>query len=144
MQGISGSSFGETYSFREYGSHAIIEMSARNGTLSNTLAGNWAFFNAARSSQADNIIIMMDRAPSAFTVTAEYELFHSALSLLSSNGKNVFVVSASGLDTTSTLIDGVNYINLGGLFNADGEINSAFRVLRIRLDGSNARFELQQ
>lgn len=144
IAGVSGSRFGGTYSFREYGNHAIIEMSARNGSLSNTLAGNWAFFNAARNSQADNIIIMMDRAPSAFTVTVEYELFHSALSLLSSNGKNVFVISASGLDTSSTLIDGVSYINLGGLFNANGEVNDAFRVLRLRLDGSNARFELQQ
>ena len=140
---VSGSRVGGTYSFREYGNYAIIEMSARNGTPSNTLAGNWAFFNAARNSQANTIIILLDRAPRNFSVTAEYELFHAALTTLSESGKNVFVVSASGLDTTNVLIDGVNYINLGGLFDADGEVNDAFRTLRIRLEGNNARFELQ-
>jgi len=143
IENVSGSRFGGEYSFREYGNYAIIEMSARNGTLSNTQASNWAFFNAARASQANNIIIMLDRAPSNFSITAEYELFHSALTQLRVAGKNVFVVSASGMDSASTLIDGINYINLGALFDASGEQSVEFRTLRIRLDGANARFELQ-
>ena len=147
IENISGTRFGGTYSFREYGSgsgsYAIIEMSARNGTLSNTQASNWAFWNAARTSQASTIIIMLDRMPSNFSIAAEYELFHLALTQLREVGKNVFVVSSSGMYSSSSFIDGINYINLGGLFDTNGDRNDAFRTLRIRLDGTNARFELQ-
>jgi len=140
---VEGIRLSAAYNFRDQGNHAIIEMSARNGSLSGTHAGNWAFFESAKNSQARHIIIMLDRRPDTFTILEEYELFHQALTELREHGKTVFVVSYGGLTSSSTVIDGVNYINLGALFNLNGEVNREFRVLRIRINGDRVAFELQ-
>ena len=141
---VEGIRFSGTYSFREHGNYAIIEMSARNGSLSGTHPGNWAFFDAARTSDARHIIIMLDRRPDTFSLAEEYELFHRALVELRGYGKTVFVITAAGLSSSSAVIDGINYINLGALFNLNGDINNEFRVLRIRIDGDRVAFELQE
>jgi len=141
---VEGARFSGNYSFREHGNYAIIEMSARNGSLATTQAGNWAFFEAARDSAARHIIIMLDRRPDTFTIAEEYELFHKALMELREHGKTIFVVSADGLISSSTVIDGVNYINLGSLFNLNGDLNREFRILRIRINGNSIAFELQE
>ncbi|MCL2564603.1 MAG: phosphodiester glycosidase family protein [Defluviitaleaceae bacterium] len=141
---VEGIRFSGNYHFRSHGNYAIIEMSARTGSLAGTSPGNWAFFNEAANSDARHIIILLDRRPDTFNMTAEYELFHQALrELREDHGKTVFVVTASGLSSSSTVIDGINYINLGALFNLNGEINNEFRILRIRIDGNRIAFELQ-
>jgi len=118
-------------------------MSGRRGSLSATYAGNWNFYNEAKNSTATHIIIMTDRNPENYSTQKESEMFRAALSELRKAGKNVFVISTSGFNTTSKVMDGVNYINLGALFNMNSSVNKDFRVLRIRINGEDIKYELQ-
>ena len=144
MESVEGIKRGDGYKFTQTGNYALIEMSGKRGSLSATYAGNWNFFNEAKNSTASHIIIMTDRNPENYSTQKESEMFRLALSELRKAGKNVFVISTSGFNTTSKVIDGVNYINLGALFNMNSSVNKDFRVLRIRINGGNIAYELQQ
>ena len=143
VEGIEGIKRGDGYKFTQNGNYALIEMSGRRGSLSATYAGNWNFYNEAKNSTATHIIIMTDRNPENYSTQKESEMFRAALSELRKAGKNVFVISTSGFNTTSKVMDGVNYINLGALFNMNSSVNKDFRVLRIRINGEDIKYELQ-
>ena len=143
IESIAGIKRGDGYKFTQTGTYALIEMSGRRGSLSATWAGNWNFFNEAKASTASHIIIMTDRNPENYSTQKESEMFRLAVSELRKAGKNVFVISTSGFDTTSKVMDGVNYINLGALFNMNSSVNKDFRVLRIRINGGDIKYELQ-
>ena len=140
---VSGIKRGDSYKFTQAGSYAIIEMSGRRGSLSSTSVSNWKFVNEAKKSTATHIIIMTDKNPENYSTQKEAEMFRLALIELRKAGKNVFVISTSGFNTTSKVMDGVNYINLGALFNMNSSVNTDFRVLRIRINGGDIAYELQ-
>lgn len=131
------------YRFTTYNNVALVNLDASKGTLTTTSVYNWSFVNEVKNSNADHIIIQMDRQPSSLSSDAERKVFEEALEELVLYGKNVFVVSTEGLNNTSTIINGVNYINLSGLFSHDGNVNNNFSILRFRVTGDNIQFEIQ-
>lgn len=131
------------YRFTTFNNVAFVNLDASKGTLTTTSVYNWSFVNEAKNSSADHIVIQMNRLPSALHSEAERKAFEEALEDIVSAGKNVFVVTTEGLNNTNTLINGVNYINLGGLFNHEGNVNNNFSVLRFRVTGDNIQFEIQ-
>jgi exopolysaccharide biosynthesis protein len=137
--------WGVNYAMHSYQNVSILQMSARNGGLINTNISQWGRFKEdIIQSGNQNVIIMIDRSPLNFTVPQERDLFIAALEDLSKMGKNIFVVSTEGSGTTSTLKNGVRYINMGGLFRNDGTVNNDFGVLRFRVDGDTIRYDIQR
>lgn len=120
----------------------FITMSAKNGTLYNTDKFQWQrFINDGILTPTKTIVYMLDKAPSEFTDPKELELFKKALSDVSSNGKNVFVVSSNSLAYSSILEDGVNYITLPDLWQDDGYVNESFKIFRIKVSDDELYFE---
>lgn len=128
------------YRFNHFDNVAVVKLNAQSGRLTPT---DWIFISESKNSTAEHIIIVMDRNPSNLTFTKEYELFREGVESIVEAGKNVFVVSTDGLRTSQTVINQVNYINIGGLFNQDGSVNEDFSILRFRINGNDIRFDLQ-
>ena len=85
----------------------------------------------------------MDVTPSNFSDTLEGDLFKSALNTIKNTGKNVYVVSASGGSSWSTVKDGIRYINLPSLWNSDGSINTAYSILTIKADANGMCYDIK-
>jgi len=74
----------------------------------------WGQFLAdIRSTNPSHVVILMDDDPlRGFRHSVEFDLFHEALGRLRDEGRNVFVVSATGVATAVSVRDGIRYINL--------------------------------
>lgn len=96
-----------------------------------------------QNSDKKNVVILIDKSPLDFDVPQEFDLFNDELSKLRAGGKDIFVVSTEGEETTSTINNGIRYINLGKLYT-DGGLNPDFRILRFRVSGGEVHFELQK
>ena len=128
------------YKFNHFDNVAVVRMNAPNGRLTPT---DWIFINESLSSTAEHIILVLDKMPSNFTFSKEYELFRNGCEELVRANKNVFVVTTEGFKNSQTVINGVNYINIGGLFNADDSVNTDFSILRFRINGRDIKFDIQ-
>lgn len=94
------------------GFHAF-NMTAADGGLASTNAAQWQVLQyIANQSHTAPLLILLDTPPHAFAQSMEYELFHLALRSAAANGRDVFVVSASGNHTMVRLRDGVRYITI--------------------------------
>lgn len=142
--GVNVYQWNESY-FSHYDENVcIIQMSASKGTITQTNPWQWGRFpNDIKSSGKNSVIIMMDKNPLNFSVSQELSMFNDELALLKEMGKNIFVVSAEGYETTSVLRNGVRYINLASLWDENDELNENFSILRFRVSGSDIRFELK-
>ncbi|MCL2528675.1 MAG: hypothetical protein FWE42_09705, partial [Defluviitaleaceae bacterium] len=77
-------------------------------------AEQWAqFLPNIRSANPSHVVILMDDNPlRGFRHSVEFDLFHEALGRLRDEGRNIFVVSATGSATAVNVMDGIRYINL--------------------------------
>ncbi|MDR1689556.1 MAG: phosphodiester glycosidase family protein [Clostridiales bacterium] len=123
----------------------IIQMSAGSGSVAQKNPWQWGnLVEDINASGKGSVIIMLNKNPLNFTMIQELQLFTDTLAELKKSGKNIFVVSADGSETSSVLMGGVRYINLGGLWNMSGGVNENFRILRFRVNGADIRFELER
>lgn len=132
------------YNFTKANNYALIQMSTAKGGIASTNPYAWAFVEQAKASPVQHIIILLDKKPSNFSSVVEYKLFKNALNEIKASGKNVFVVSTEGLSNSAQMIDNINYINLGGLFNSDNTVNQNFSTLRLRISGANIYYQVQK
>lgn len=138
--------YGSKYAFHNYSAAnlSIVELSAKNGGLRTTDPSQWQRFSADIAAAGNtNVIFVMDVTPSNFSDVLEGDLFKSALNTIKNTGKNVYVVSASGGSSWSTVKDGIRYINLPDLWNSDGSINSQYSTLTIKVDGNGMCYDIK-
>lgn len=138
--------YGSTYAFHNYSAAnlSIVELTAKNGGLRTTQASQWQRFSADIAAAGNsNVVFVMDVTPSNFSDTLEGDLFKSALNTIKNTGKNVYVVSASGGSSWSTVKDGIRYINLPSLWNSDGSINTAYSILTIKADANGMCYDIK-
>lgn len=131
------------YSIQEKNNAAVIQLTASKGGLKNTIPSQWfTFKDDAINSPSKNVIFIMDRSPVNFTDAEEKGLIMEALSDISEAGKNVFVISSSGAASWSNVKNGVRYINLPDLWNADGSINQDFKLLKFKINGDDIKYDI--
>lgn len=138
--------YGSTYAFHNYSAAnlSIVELTAKNGGLRTTQASQWQRFSSDIAAAGNtNVIFVMDVTPSNFSDTLEGDLFKSALNTIKNTGKNVYVVSASGTTSWNTVKDGIRYINLPGLWNSDGSINSNYSTLTVKVDSNGMCYDIK-
>ncbi|MCL1888640.1 MAG: hypothetical protein FWF96_07210, partial [Kiritimatiellaeota bacterium] len=101
------------YAAHKMGEIAVINMSARGGSIFGADKTQWGRFdNDINMFNPRHVVILMDENPLYMTSQKEFELFHRALAAQRERGRLVFVVSASGGETAQTMKDGVRYIDL--------------------------------
>ena len=144
IHGLQLGRWSSGYSFDVISNVALINLDASRGALTSTSAYNWSFVNELRNSNVDHVIIQMDRSAASLTSAIDRQMFQEALEQIAASGKNVFVISPEGLSNTTNIINGVNHINIGGLFNADGSTNENFSILRFRVTNDNISFDIQK
>jgi hypothetical protein len=133
------------YIMHMQGNAAILQMSAASGSLLSTSPEQWrSFVNDARGSGAACVIVELDLNPTNFANAKELSMFQKALNQLQDEGKKVMVVSVQGLSTTSSVRDGIRFVNLGRLWRDDQTVNPEFSILRIRITGNNMQYDLQK
>ena len=131
------------YNFRRVGNVAIANLDSRNGGLSNTTAYNWSFVNEVNQAGIQHFIIMLDRTVTSLP-TFDRLMFEEAVENIATNNINVFVISTTNATTNSNFIrNGVTYINLGSLFDDQGNVNNNFASLRFRINGADIGFQLE-
>lgn len=135
---------GEGYNFYSKNNTSIIELTAAKGSIRATNPYQWTSFESdAINSSNKNVIFIMDRTPSEFTVDSqEIQLFQDVLDNMVEAGKNVFVVSSSGTREWTNVKNGVRYINLPNLWNSDGSVNNNFKILKFKVLGDSITYEL--
>ncbi|MCL2461602.1 MAG: phosphodiester glycosidase family protein, partial [Defluviitaleaceae bacterium] len=144
LDGFSAYQWNTGYCMHRISNTAVLQMTAAKGGILASNPDQWAKFSPdVAAMNPDNIIVELDINP-LDNWSKEFDLFQQALAGYVSAGKNVFVVSHDGYDTSVSSKDGVRYINLGSLWNADGTRNPDFRVLRFRVDGKNITYDLEK
>ena len=99
------------YNFSRLGRFSATTLTLYGGRLGND---QWRrLVRDITSSNPDYVVILMDDNPlTAFSQSAEFELFHMAMEDLRDQGRMVFVVSATGTETIISIMGGIRYINL--------------------------------
>ncbi len=146
IENTGGNSYKWTggYNFTIKDNYAIIQMSAAKGGIASTNPKSWGFVSQAKASPANHVIILLDKKPSNLSSSVEYELFKKAVNEIKLTGKNVIVISTEGSANSSQIVDGINYINVGGLFNGDKTVNSNFSTLRLRIKGADIKYQFEK
>ncbi|MDR1706333.1 MAG: phosphodiester glycosidase family protein, partial [Clostridiales bacterium] len=100
------------YTVQKSGSTAVFTITASKGGIMATNRQQWAHFEAdIEANMPEAIVVMMDTNPLNFTQKKELELFESILSYHRNMlDRPVFVVSATGTETTLVMRDGIRYI----------------------------------
>lgn len=133
------------YSFYDKGVASIVQMTAANGTPRKTNTWQWqAFKNDILKSPAKHVIFIIDKTPSNFTDRLESALFTSVLAELDKEGKEIFVVSSGDGSSWDSVKDGVRYINLPNLWNADGSLNQNFQLLTFKVNGDTISYDIKK
>ncbi len=133
------------YAFYSKNGIDFVNLTAVNGGLKDTKASQWQQFkNNILATDNKCVVFLMDTTPSNFEDELEAELFRTVLQDLRADDRTIFVVSASGTSYWENIRDGVRYINLGSLWKADGSLNTDYRVLRIKTDGSSVNYEVKK
>lgn len=139
---IKTTTYGRYYGYYNINNIGVVFMVNNTNNFYSSNAEQWQnIFNDIKNKKNKNIIIQLEKNPLTKT-NAEFEFFHS---LLAENiDKNIFVVSSEGNTTSKTVMDGIRYINLGGLFKEDQSLNTDFRVLRFRISDDDIFYDLQK
>jgi len=135
--------YGDGYKAYDRPNVTIIEMSAAKGSIKNTDAKQWMKFREDITKAGNkNVIFVMDVTPSYFEDKTDMEMFRKALNDIKNEGRNVFVVSASGYGFWTSAIDGIRYINLPDLWYETGTLNRNYKVLRFEIKENSISYDL--
>ena len=114
-----------TYSAGTHGDFAVIRMTAEGNSLHAADMHQWRrFIRDIRAQDREHVVILMNHNPLTLAQQMEFELFHMALMDMVTEGRTVFVVSATGAvgsGAALTMRDGIRYINLPA--SEDAEIH---------------------
>ncbi len=135
----------DQYRFMSRGGVSLAMVTAANGGINSTDATQWAnLVNNIDEANDDVVVIVMDKTPSNFDAESEIIYYREILTAYAMEGKDVFVVSCSGVGVWTTVLEGVRYINLPELWLEDGSVNPAFSMMRLRVNGSEVQYELEK
>jgi len=130
------------YRFLNRGGVSLAMIPATNGGINATDATQWAKFTAdVEKANNDTIVLVTDQTPSDWRSEAEANYFRAILNKYVEQGKKVFVVSCYNKSYWSSVKDGVRYINLPNLWQADGTVNENYTMLRFRVKNSDVSYE---
>jgi len=118
----------------------MVSLNATNGSLTNTSVYNWRFISEVNYYDIDHVIVLINTQVDTLPVYEQQMLLHALEQMVLE--RSVFVVSAVGTESTATIENGVNFINLGSLFDGD-DINDNFQILRLRIYQGNINFDMQ-
>lgn len=131
------------YRFLSRSGTSIAMVSASGGGIRATNPTQYASLTRdLDASNNDTIVIIMDKTPGDFNSVAETSYFRGILNKYVAQGKTVFVVSCCGTAQWTAAKDGVRYINLPNLWKADGSVNGNFSMLKLRVQGQDASYEI--
>ncbi len=130
------------YRFLNRGGVSLAMVTAAKGGINATDPSQWAKFTAdIEKADNDTIMLVMDQTPSDFTSEAEANYLRAILNKYVEQGKTVFVVSCYNKGYWTSVKDGVRYINLPNLWQADGTVNPNYTMLRFRVKDGNVTYE---
>ncbi|MCL2874619.1 MAG: phosphodiester glycosidase family protein [Defluviitaleaceae bacterium] len=130
------------YNFSLHNNVGIMQLAASSGGLISTDVTQWARFTRdLNETNADHIIIYVDRHPFNWTVRREFEMFQEVLAEAAQNGKNIFVVYEGASALALNVREGVRYIGLVDLWNEEGARNPGFRTLRFEIAGRDILYD---
>ena len=117
-------------------------VTAANGGINATDPSQWAKFTGDIEKANNNTIVLVtDQTPSDWKSAAEANYLRAVLNKYVEQGKKVFVVSCYNKGYWSSVKDGVRYINLPNLWQADGKVNPNYTMLRFRVKDGNVAYE---
>ena len=130
------------YRFLNRGGVSLAMVAATNGGINATDATQWAKFTADIENAGNNTIVLVtDQTPSDWKSQAEANYLRAILNKYVEQGKKVFVVSCYNKSYWASTKDGVRYINLPNLWQADGKMNPNYTMLRFRVKDGNVSYE---
>ncbi|MCL2699700.1 MAG: phosphodiester glycosidase family protein, partial [Defluviitaleaceae bacterium] len=129
-----------TYSAYRLGGADVISLTAANGSMFSSNAEQWQNIRRHLASAGRNVLVLFDKNPLTSMPAKELELLQRQFV---NSGRNIIVVSSEGTRTTTTVTDGVRYVNLGSLFLEDGSVNGEFKTLRVRFFEDDLRYSLK-
>lgn len=137
-------SWNGSYRFLNRSGTSLAMVTAAKGGIRATDPNQWAKLTADLELATENntIILVMDKTPSDFTSQSEATYLRVILNKYVQQGKDVFVVSSSGVGQWTSVKDGVRYVNLPDLWKADGSVNSNFSMLKLRINGTEVSYEV--
>ncbi|WP_157950114.1 phosphodiester glycosidase family protein [Vallitalea okinawensis] len=113
------------YSVLDFEDIRFIQLGTGQGGIAKTDPYQWVYLEEAlQNTTSDYVLITLDRNPlNGFVDPREKDMLTEMLSNFSAEtGKQVYVMSGSGYETTYEEIDGVKYFNMNGLwYKAQGE-----------------------
>lgn len=130
------------YRFLNRGGVSLAMVAATNGGINATDPSQWAKFTAdIENAGNDTIILVTDQTPSDWKSAAEANYLRAILNKYVEQGKKVFVISCYSKSYWASAKDGVRYINLPNLWQADGTVNPNYTMLRFRVKDGNLSYE---
>lgn len=130
------------YRFLNRGGVSLAMVAATNGGINATDPSQWAKFTGDIEKANNNTIVLVtDQTPSDWKSAAEANYLRAVLNKYVEQGKKVFVVSCYNKGYWSSVKDGVRYINLPNLWQADGKVNPNYTMLRFRVKDGNVSYE---
>ena len=130
------------YTAAAVGGATVITMNSAGGGFSIANLVQWARIEQDLASAGNVVVVQTDISPLSFKHSQEGALFHALLKRHAA-GRTIFVVTASGLETTVTAQEGIRYINLGHMYDGS-TLNPAFSVLRLRIENGTVRYGLEK
>ena len=135
-------SWNGNYRFLNRGGVSLAMIAATNGGINATDATQWAKFTAdIEKADNDTIVLVTDQTPSDWRSAAETNYLRAVLNKYVEQGKKVFVISCYNKSYWASTKDGVRYINLPNLWQADGTVNENYTMLRFRVKDGNVSYE---
>lgn len=130
------------YRFLNRGGVSLAMIAATNGGINATDPTQWAKFTAdIEKAGNDTIVLVTDQTPSDWKSEAEANYLRAVLNKYVEQGKKVFVISCYNKSYWTSTKDGVRYINLPNLWQADGTVNPNYTMLRFRVKDGNVTYE---
>ena len=135
-------SWNGSYRFLNRGGVSLAMINAEKGGITATDATQWAKFTRdIENAGNQTIVLVMNQTPSDFKSGAEANYFRAVMNKYVEQGKKVFVVSCYNKSYWTSTKDGVRYINLPNLWQADGTVNPNYTMLRFRVKDGNVTYE---
>ena len=135
-------SWNGSYRFLNRGGVSLAMINAEKGGITATDATQWAKFTRDIENAGNHtVVLVMNQTPSDFKSGAEANYFRAVMNKYVEQGKKVFVVSCYNKSYWTSTKDGVRYINLPNLWQADGTVNPNYTMLRFRVKDGNVTYE---